>query len=143
MSSDRRIDHAQDSVHVEGTPAVGAGRDELREPGRRDGCRDAAAGGDSFYFGKPHPPIYALARARLGAHLGEEVDPADVLAIGDGVATDILGAMGENLEALFVTGGLAAEETATAPGVGPDPARLAAFLAAARLAPLLATGYLT
>jgi len=101
-----------------------------------------AAGGESFYFGKPHPPIYTLARERLAAHLGEEVEAGDVLAIGDGIATDILGAMGESLDALFVTGGLAAEETGTAPGVGPDPERLAAFLGAARLAPLLAMGYL-
>jgi HAD superfamily hydrolase (TIGR01459 family) len=102
----------------------------------------AAAGGESFYFGKPHPPIYALARERVAALLGEEVPAEDVLAIGDGVATDVLGAMGENLDALFVTGGLAARETATTPASGPDPAQLAAFLAAARLAPLYAASFL-
>jgi HAD superfamily hydrolase (TIGR01459 family) len=102
----------------------------------------AAAGGESVYFGKPHPPIYALARRRLAATLGEETPAEEILAIGDGVATDILGAMGENIDALFVTGGLAAAETATTPVSGPDPGRLAAFLRAARLAPLMAIAYL-
>jgi len=102
----------------------------------------AAAGGKSFYYGKPHAPIYALARAGVEALLGESVPNDDVLAVGDGVATDVLGAMGENIDALFVTGGLAAEETGTSPAGGPQPARLAAFLAAARLDPLMSIGYL-
>ncbi len=102
----------------------------------------AEAGGESFYFGKPHPPIYALARRKLEAHLGEDVAPEDVLVIGDGIATDILGAMGESLDAVFVTGGLAAAETGTTPDAGPDPARLKGFLADARLSPLLAMAYL-
>ncbi|MBP7240749.1 TIGR01459 family HAD-type hydrolase [Amaricoccus sp.] len=98
----------------------------------------AAAGGESFYFGKPHPPIYGLARRRISGKLGFEVTPEEILAIGDGVATDILGAMGENLDALFVTGGLAAGDTATTANAGPDPALLATFLREARLAPLMA-----
>jgi HAD superfamily hydrolase (TIGR01459 family) len=99
------------------------------------------AGGRSYYFGKPHPPIYALARARLAA-LGLEPQPDEILCLGDGIATDILGAMGESLDALFVTGGLAAAETATGAAGGPDPAALAAYLGAARLAPKLAMAYL-
>ncbi|MFC2970093.1 TIGR01459 family HAD-type hydrolase [Acidimangrovimonas pyrenivorans] len=73
-------------------------------------------GGESLYFGKPWPPIYDLARRRLAALAGEVADRR-ILAIGDGIATDIKGAVGEGLDALFVTGGLAAEE------FGPDPAR--------------------
>lgn len=95
----------------------------------------AAAGGRSYYFGKPHPPIYALAREKLAEAMGFAVPPDEILCIGDGIATDIAGAMGENLDGLFVTGGLAAGETGTADGAGPDPARLTAFLAEARLAP--------
>jgi HAD superfamily hydrolase (TIGR01459 family) len=100
------------------------------------------AGGQSYYFGKPYPPIYALARDRLAALLGEEPRADEVLVLGDGIATDIQGAMGENLDALFVTGGLAAEQTGTTAGSGPDPGRLAAYLAAARMAPKLAMAYL-
>ncbi len=100
------------------------------------------AGGESFYFGKPHPPIYSLARAKVAALLGADVPGEDILCIGDGIATDILGAMGESLDALFVTGGLAAEETGTSAEGGPDEALLAAFLRTSRLDPLMAIAYL-
>jgi HAD superfamily hydrolase (TIGR01459 family) len=100
-----------------------------------------AAGGQSYYFGKPYPPIYALIRRRLAAaRLDPQAD--EVLAVGDGITTDIQGAMGEGLDALFVAGGIAAEETGTTPTTGPDPALLAAYLAAARLEPRLAMAYL-
>jgi HAD superfamily hydrolase (TIGR01459 family) len=98
------------------------------------------AGGRSYYFGKPHPPIYTLARRLLTALTGPVPDD-EILCVGDGIATDIAGAMGEGLDALFVTGGLAAEETGTGPAAGPDPARLAAFLAKARFAPKSAIAY--
>jgi HAD superfamily hydrolase (TIGR01450 family) len=100
------------------------------------------AGGRSYYFGKPHPPIYALARRRLEALTGHPTPPDEILCVGDGILTDVLGAMGENLDSLFVTGGLAAEETGTTAEGGPEPARLAAFLDAARLAPRFATAFL-
>jgi len=102
----------------------------------------AEAGGRSYYFGKPHPPIYALARARLRELTGFETPPDEILAVGDGIATDIEGAMGENLDAMFITGGLAAEETGTSPNGGPDPELLAGYLARSRLAPKLAAAYL-
>jgi HAD superfamily hydrolase (TIGR01459 family) len=100
------------------------------------------AGGRSYYFGKPHPPIYALARTLLRERLGAEPAPDEILVVGDGIATDIAGAMGEGLDAAFVSGGIAAAETATTAGSGPDPARLDAFLAAAKMAPKLAIPYL-
>jgi HAD superfamily hydrolase (TIGR01459 family) len=50
------------------------------------------AGGQSFYFGKPHPPIYGLVRDRLTAMSGFETPADEILCIGDGIATDILGA---------------------------------------------------
>ncbi len=65
-----------------------------------------------------------------------------MLCIGDGIATDVQGAMGEGLDVLFVSGGLAAEETGTTASSGPDPALLAAFLAEVRLSPKLAMAYL-
>lgn len=100
------------------------------------------AGGRSYYFGKPHPPIYGLARETLNEIAGFPVPPDEILCAGDGIATDIQGAMGESLDALFVTGGLAAGETGTSPSGGPDPDRLRAFLTRERLSPLFATAYL-
>jgi HAD superfamily hydrolase (TIGR01459 family) len=100
------------------------------------------AGGESLYFGKPHPPIYALTRRKLELAAGHDLAPEGILCLGDGIHTDILGAMGENLDSLFVTGGLAAEETGTSGGSGPDPERLAAYLKAVRLAPTAAIAFL-
>jgi HAD superfamily hydrolase (TIGR01459 family) len=100
------------------------------------------AGGRSYYFGKPHPPIYTLARRRVAELQGFEPRPDDVLCLGDGIGTDVLGAMGEGLDALFVTGGLAAEQTGTNETAGPDPRLLAEYLKVAKMAPKLAMAYL-
>ncbi|KIC35638.1 TIGR01459 family HAD-type hydrolase [Leisingera sp. ANG-M7] len=112
---------------------------------KREWCAGALArlytemGGESLYFGKPHPPIYDLARLRL-----QEVAPgiadSEILAIGDGPHTDIAGAMGEGIDSLFITGGLAARETKTS--VQPDPDALAAYLAQEQSAPTYAIGFL-
>src|SRR6056297_2361675 len=97
----------------------------------REWCAGALArlytemGGTSLYFGKPHPPIYDLARRRL-AELGHDMPVQDILAIGDGAQTDIRGAMGEDIDSLFISGGLAAKETGT--NGQPDPDALNAYL---------------
>ena len=78
----------------------------------REWCAGALAklytqmGGESLYFGKPHPPIYDLARRRLEA-LGKDIPDSRILCVGDGILTDIDGALGEDLDSLFITGGLA------------------------------------
>ena len=93
-------------------------------------------GGIALYFGKPHPPIYD--RARRLMNLGAD---ARVLAVGDGVFTDVQGALQEGIDALFVTGGLAAE--AMGPDVEhPDPARMTEWLGARQMAPQWAIGRL-
>jgi HAD superfamily hydrolase (TIGR01459 family) len=61
-------------------------------------------GGRSHYFGKPHAPIYDLARARLS-----DLSDTQILAVGDGLLTDIKGANDQGIDALFVTGGIAHE----------------------------------
>lgn len=98
-------------------------------------------GGEAFYFGKPHPPIYDLARRRAESVRGESVADAAILCIGDGIATDVQGGMSEGLDTLFVTGGLAAEETGTVDGT-PDPELTAAYLAGAMLSPTAVIGRL-
>jgi HAD superfamily hydrolase (TIGR01459 family) len=112
----------------------------------REWCAGALAklytemGGESLYFGKPHPPIYDLARRRLAQI--KDVSDADILAIGDGIATDVAGAMGEDLDVLFISGGLAAIETGTGPSGPPDADKLAAFLQAEGAAPQFTIGKL-
>ncbi len=63
-------------------------------------------GGTVFMAGKPHSPIYdvALDRARALTHGGFALDR--VLAIGDGLATDIAGANINDLNVLFIAGGV-------------------------------------
>ena len=63
-------------------------------------------GGSVTYAGKPHGPIYDRALALAGRARGERIDKPRVLAIGDGMKTDIIGARQAELDALFVTGGI-------------------------------------
>ncbi len=111
----------------------------------REWCAGALArlytemGGESLYFGKPHPPVYDLARRRL-AEIGRETADSRILAIGDGILTDVKGAMGEDIDALFVTGGLAAAETKTVRD--PENAALAEYLAQEGFDPAYSIGQL-
>ena len=111
----------------------------------REWCAGALAklysemGGESLYFGKPHPPIYDLARRRLTS-LGVDVPDQRILAIGDGVLTDIAGAMGEDIDSLFISGGLAATETKTLRQ--PDADALESYLRKENVAPQFTIGHL-
>lgn len=114
--------------------------------GQRLWCAGALAqlyeemGGRALYFGKPHPPIYDLARRRLAA-LGRDVPEDRILCVGDGIGTDVQGASGEGLDCLFVTGGLAAD--AFGPDAAqPDAGLLSAWLEARQSAPRWSIGHL-
>ena len=61
-------------------------------------------GGSVVYGGKPHAPIYDLACNRLDALAGRALDRRRVLAIGDGVSTDIAGAERNGFRSLFIVG---------------------------------------
>ena len=97
-------------------------------------------GGESLSFGKPFSPIYALARRRLAA-LGHEISNDNILAIGDGIDTDIRGGIAEGIDTLFVTGGIAAAEFGPNPDA-PDPTLLQAWLDARQLSATAAIGKL-
>jgi len=75
----------------------------------------AALGGEVYYAGKPHRPLYDLAlaetaRVRSARALSAEVALSRVLAIGDSVRTDLKGAHDLGVDCLFVTAGIHAEE---------------------------------
>ncbi len=111
---------------------------------RRIYCAGALAqlfdqiGGTSLYFGKPHPPIYDLARNRIAA-LG--IDEDRILCVGDGIGTDVAGGLAEGLDTLFVTGGLAADQFGPDPE-HPDPALLQRWLDQNAQTPTAAIGRL-
>lgn len=81
-------------------------------------------GGSVIYAGKPHAPIYDRALALAERFRGAPVAKRRILAIGDGMRTDILGASRAGLDVLFVTGGIHRslhKETLESPA---DPAEL-------------------
>lgn len=67
-----------------------------------------ALGGEVLMSGKPHAPIYDIAFAEL-ERLAPGLARAQVLAIGDGVSTDLAGAAAQGLDALFVAAGVHGE----------------------------------
>ena len=70
----------------------------------------AAAGGEVVYAGKPHRPIYEQALAIAAAARGRTPEHHRVLAIGDSIRTDVIGAAAFGVDCLFLTGGIHAEE---------------------------------
>lgn len=63
-------------------------------------------GGTVVRPGKPDEPIYRLAIEKAEAIVGRRIPPERVLAIGDGPATDVLGANRQGFDALFIGGGI-------------------------------------
>jgi HAD superfamily hydrolase (TIGR01459 family) len=86
----------------------------------------AELGGEVRLVGKPHTPIYAAAFRRLDELAGRRLPQERVLAIGDGVATDIRGAVKQGIDVLFVTAGIHVAELG--PPDRPDAALVSAFL---------------
>jgi HAD superfamily hydrolase (TIGR01459 family) len=62
-----------------------------------------ALGGSVIYYGKPRRPVYDIARSHLSG-------ARHILAIGDGLVTDIRGANAAGLDALFIADGVHGEE---------------------------------
>jgi len=65
-------------------------------------------GGEVVYCGKPYRPIYDTTLA-LAAEIAGRAS-ARPLAVGDGLATDIAGANGAGIDALFIADGVHGEE---------------------------------
>lgn len=86
-----------------------------------------AHGGRIKMAGKPYRPIYDEALKAAEAAAGHALDRGKILAIGDSVRTDAIGAANAGLDLLFVTGSIHASEL-DAFG-SPDPAAVAEFVA--------------
>lgn len=120
-------------------PMICANPDLVVERGHRlIPCAGAIAtlyeeiGGQTRIAGKPHAPIYeaALAEAR---ELRGDFELSRVLAIGDGMPTDVRGAVSQGLDLLYISAGIHARHYMN--GDVTDETALGAFLAEHQVAP--------
>lgn len=88
-------------------------------------------GGRVLMAGKPYAPIYAAAYAEVERLAGRPLSKDKMLAIGDGLPTDVKGAANEGLPVLFIASGIHAADTLTPDG-SLQPDKLAALLASAQ-----------
>lgn len=114
---ERRTEPADYLTQLEGWARTGVimhclNPDRLVARGQRlEACAGAladifeACGGHVEWYGKPHGPIYDHARALSG-----NPPLAAMLAIGDGLPTDILGAAKYGVDAVYVSHGIHAGE---------------------------------
>ena len=87
----------------------------------------ASLGGPVIMAGKPYAPIYELCYEALEKITGKPHDKSRIVAIGDGLPTDVLGANGQGLDLIFIAAGIHAAE-ATDDAGKLDPLLLKAVL---------------
>jgi len=80
-------------------------------------------GGEVFYHGKPHPAIYETCVAAFGGIARDRI-----VAIGDAIETDVLGASRAGLRSAFSAGGIHLADLGIAWGKLPTPVAWRRFL---------------
>jgi len=97
------------SLHARSLPMICANPDLVVERGTvLLPCAGALAaayeaiGGEVHYAGKPHLPIYEAAFAEIDRLRGRPTPPSRMLAIGDGIRTDMAGAHAAGIDAVFI-----------------------------------------
>ena len=118
-------------AHARGLAMICANPDRAVVRGdRRVPCAGALAaaferrGGRVIYYGKPHGAAYRACFDRLPG-----IPTRRIVALGDGLHTDIAGANGAGIDSVFIAGGLHAAELAA--GGTPECAGVEAACAAA------------
>jgi HAD superfamily hydrolase (TIGR01459 family) len=91
--------------------------------------RYEALGGPVYYHGKPHPAIYASCLTALG------LPPGSVLAVGDSIDHDVLGARRAGIASALIPGGVHSDELGVAWGALPHEGTWRAFAANAPALP--------
>ncbi|MBZ0217194.1 MAG: TIGR01459 family HAD-type hydrolase [Fimbriimonadaceae bacterium] len=95
-------------------------------------------GGHVVYTGKPWAPIYEAGFKLMDETANKKISRARILAIGDAIRTDLLGAKRAGIASLFVLGGIHAAEIVEDKG-----RELAAKLAEAGVSPVARQSQLT
>ncbi len=126
-------------------PMICANPDHMVERGDRlVWCAGALAslyeqqGAPVIYAGKPYPPIYWLALETINRLAQTDLAQSEVLAIGDGVNTDMAGAAAVGIDAVFVASGLHVPSNSGGDGGADtlDRRHLAELFASAKTRPL-------
>ena len=94
----------------------------------------AALGGATSMAGKPHRFIYEAAHKMANDLVGKVLAKKDILAIGDGMFTDIKGASDYGVDSLYVAAGVHVHEYAVLGEI--DEAAMRAFVAKHGFAPV-------
>lgn len=104
------------SAHGHGLPMICANPDLMVERGgNKVWCAGGVAaayqalGAKVAYAGKPYPPIYQLALKQIADERGKAVGTDRILAIGDGINTDIAGAGRASIRSVFIASGVHVE----------------------------------
>ena len=88
--------------------------------------RYQAMGGEVYFAGKPHAPIYDAALGLAASVRGRATDAKRAIAIGDAVRTDLAGATAAGIDCVFIADGIHGDELGRG---APDPQKLAALFA--------------
>jgi ribonucleotide monophosphatase NagD (HAD superfamily) len=83
-------------------------------------------GGQTKIAGKPHSQIYEAALKAAEDVAGHPLERKKILAIGDGMMTDVKGAQQNGFDVLYISGGIHAREYGDT--MNPDMEALAGFL---------------
>lgn len=83
-------------------------------------------GGKTIIVGKPHAPVYEHAHALLNKFAGRKLQKTKILAIGDGINTDIAGALGYGMDVVYISAGIHSADYGDADN--PDEEKLQQFL---------------
>jgi HAD superfamily hydrolase (TIGR01459 family) len=97
-------------------------------------------GGKVVYAGKPHKPIYDLALALVMAKRGHAIPRHRIMAIGDGVKTDIAGAAAQHIDSVYVASRV---HMAVFDGAGLNAGAVSGLFAAHKPRPIAAVGQLS
>lgn len=90
-------------------------------------------GGNTLVAGKPNKPIYDLALATLGEIIGHEADKGSIVAIGDGMPTDVAGAINNGFDLIYISAGI--HNAHYGPAENPDEYALQEYLASHNVNP--------
>lgn len=91
-------------------------------------------GEESIIIGKPRRPVYEYAHKQLNEAAGRSLPKSKILAIGDGINTDIAGALGYGIDVVYISAGIHAAEYGERDH--PDPEKLQQFLNAHQATPV-------